>query len=346
MLAWHLFLREKRRRWIVLALVTGVLQIFAGAPEMIACGMLTLFVWTLGTTAWTSADGHRTLRAHLIGWLLLGLAIGALASVQLVPLLELVGQSSRGAGLSFEDFARWSLAPQRLPELVVGGYLGLTDTLADSDYWGVRVVDRGFPYFLSLYLGAIPLFFAVLGARWGAWPRRLRLALGLLAAGSLLLCLGRFLPGFEALYNWVPPLRIFRYPTKLMTLTILPLALLAAAGLDLAVSATDELRRKLYRAALLAWGIAGLPALLVVLLLRSPEWGERVQNVLLNVASPRAAAGLSAALIPTLGIWIVASALLLWPRLRGEVAQGWLLALLAAADLMLAGRGVMPHSAR
>ncbi len=343
-LAWHLLLHDGRRRWAAMALLTGVLQVLAGAPEMIACAMVTLFIWTLAVST-----GRFSLRQRLGGWLLLGTTIGALSAVQLVPLIELVQQSQRGEGMSFADFARWSVPLRRIPEFLIAGFFGPVDTLLDLDYWGIRQVDGGFPYFLSLYFGGMTFALALLGGYRGLHLKRLRIALVVLAGGSLLLSLGRFLPGFELLYEGIPPLRIFRYPVKFLTLTMLPMALLAAAGLDVATKAAalDFSARRTTRRVMLSFGLLfGLPTLGLLIVLHMPDRSSQILQWFFRLATDDMIAGVSRTLMQTLGIWFVAGALLFLPRLRGHAAQGTLLAVLLIGDLMLAGRSALPTAPR
>jgi hypothetical protein len=90
----------------------------------------------------------------------------------------------------------------------------------------------------SLFPGLAIVLLAALGAWRGAWPRRLRAGL---AAGALLtaaLALGFTDPGRRWLfpYGWLselPGWSAVRTPGRLMTLTTLALALLAAAGAQL-----------------------------------------------------------------------------------------------------------------
>ena len=87
----------------------------------------------------------------------------------------------------------------------------------------------------SLFPGLVVVLLAVLGAGWGSWPRPLRRGL---AAGVLItavLALGYSDPDLRFLfpYGWLsalPGWDAIRTPGRLLTLTTLALALLAAAG--------------------------------------------------------------------------------------------------------------------
>ncbi|TNF77756.1 MAG: hypothetical protein EP299_04290 [Acidobacteria bacterium] len=256
-LAWHLYLSKQKRRYFVLAVLAGVLQVMAGAPELVLLTHLLLLVWTLAAGPFSQAPARRVAALVLLGLLIVGIS-----AVQLVPMAELVSQSSRGAGMSYEQWSHWSLHPKRLPELVLPGFLGPIDTFSELDYWGRRLVDGEFPYILSLYVGLLTLTLALLSG-WrresGPLSRRLKIALWSVFALSLVLSLGRWLPLFELAYRALPPLRVVRHPIKFLNLGLLPLALLAGEGCRRLLDRGDNL--SLRRLAAVFGGLAVVVAL-------------------------------------------------------------------------------------
>jgi hypothetical protein len=223
---WHCWSTRGGRRWLALGGLLGALQVLTGGPVASAATALT-------TLAWGLAVSTARLPRVVGRWILLWSIVAGLAAFQLAPTFELIAHSVRGEGYGYDVFATWSVPPARLPELVLPGFLGRVDGLSDDSYWGARVVDTGFPYVVSLYFGAVTLALAVAGCasrRRHLEPRRLvPLWVGLATAG-LVLSLGRHLPGFELLYRMVPVADIWRFPVKLVTIAVLPLALLAGAG--------------------------------------------------------------------------------------------------------------------
>ncbi|MEM7356094.1 MAG: hypothetical protein AAF657_35085, partial [Acidobacteriota bacterium] len=290
---------ERRRRWLAGLVILGALQVFAGSAEMVVFTWLTLLGWGLALMPSAVA-----LRRRIGTWLAAGLLAAALAAPQLVPLLEMVGQSPRGEGLAAETFAHFSLHPLRLPELVIPGFMGRTDTLAPGDYWGAPLVDGGFPLMLSLYCGSVVLILALLaGSRRGedGLPRSLRRFLGLFGLLALVLALGRWLPGFELLAK-LPGATLFRYPIKCLTLAILPLALLAGDGAEQLCRATGSLRRRLLGC---VWGVTGVGALLGALWLVSPAFAAAVQRVFFAEAGGSIEQGLTQAGAQGLVVWLL-----------------------------------------
>jgi hypothetical protein len=88
----------------------------------------------------------------------------------------------------------------------------------------------------TLFPGVAIVALAALGLAAGVYPRRLRAALGVALAASVVLLLGfpehgsALLHPYRLLYDYVPGWKGIRVPGRLMTLASLALALLAAAG--------------------------------------------------------------------------------------------------------------------
>ncbi len=340
LLCWHAYLcRPQHRRQVHPALLgllaLGLLQLFAGSAEMVALTWLTLLAWGLCQPS-PLPSGRR-----LLGGLALGATVAGLAAPQLLPLLEMVGQSRRGAGMGAGALS-WSLDPRRLPELAVPGFLGRTDTFQAEDYWGAGIVDAGFPYMLSLYLGVLVLALALLGVAQrgeGVLPRRLGQLLALWSLLALVLSLGRFLPFFEDVYRWLPGAQLFRFPIKFLTMVILPVALLAAEGVERAGRAAGRGLRNLR---LLAWGGAGVIGVSGLLWIVVPAFADGVQHFFFGRAGVPIDAGLRQAGFQLAAVVLAATLAL---ELHARRPRGWLpwaLAALVALDLMQAGRRVNP----
>lgn len=208
----HRALRDGRS--IVPAVFAAAMPVFGNMFEVVAILFATLLVWLI---AMHGVEARR--RATAFAVVLAG-ALG-LSLVIALPATSVIEQASRAEKRSWESFTKWSLHPRRLPELVVPQYFGPTDTLDDRDYRGGRWESAGFPLILSIYFGAPLLALAAIAA-----PRHR--ALALFALFGIVLSLGRNLPGFRAIYDYVPLVTIFRYPQKAMLVPLLPVALLAA----------------------------------------------------------------------------------------------------------------------
>ncbi len=335
-LFWHLFLVEKRRRWLLLAIVCGALQVFAGAAESVAFGFAIALGWGLVLPA------DRKTRLQRIGlFFALGVGAAGLASIQLIPAVEMVSQSKRGEGLELDVVGNHSIYPQRLPELVIPNFLGRTDLVSQGDFWGSQIVDDGYPMMLNLYWGLVPVALVLLAAGGAVrGSRRLDLYLTILAFVALLLAFGRFLPFFEALYRWVPGVQIFRYPVKYLTLGVLPMALLAGRGFEMLFSRdSDSVGR---RATFVAWGVTAGLGLFVVSWNVSPGFAANVQEVFFGGAGDQITEGLRGPLLQVFGVWLLAVLIVQLFRSRVEAWIPWVLVAVVALDLAAAGRTVNP----
>jgi hypothetical protein len=197
---------------------------------------------------------------------------------------------------------------------VVGGLFGNLANIA-NEWWGQNFFPRGFPYVLSLYLGASAVALAVTGSfEPGPLARRLLL----LVALGLVVSLGRW-AGLTPLVEAVPALRLFRFPVKAFFSVQLAVALLAGLG----IQALAEGRR----ARTLAVVAGSLGALLAA-------------TQLLPLAFPRPLARFAAAFLPPGTHSLLQSQLL--GRVLQDCATGGVLALAVAAVALLRALDRLP----
>ncbi len=179
----------------------------------------------------------------------LSLGLG-LSAATILGVMGLTAESARGAGFPTAVTLSHSVHPLTLLQVLVGNLHGNLRHLTE-EWWGMNFFPRGFPYFLSLYLGPTTLVLVAVGCVRA--PRRLP-ALALLA---VLLCLGRW-AGLEPVVDAVPWLRQFRYPAKAFFTVHLVAALLVAYGVGALATGTGW-RRLLVLAAALGSVLAALP---------------------------------------------------------------------------------------
>jgi hypothetical protein len=271
-------------------------------------------------------------RARALARMGLGLALGAgLAAVPLAVTAGFLGETVRGGGFAREVALGNELHPLALLQVLVPNLFGALDAPAEL-WWGGRFFTKGFPYFLSVYLGAIPLALAAAG--WPRLPRPTRLALGALAVLGLWYALGAR-GGLASALNAVPALRWIRFPSKALLLPCLALVPLAAAGFDRLRS--GEGWTPAWRWLLGLALIAALPALAFTL---APAWAESWAGV------PSWAAGRVRATSVIASVLALAAAGAAAAAARGAVRVGlaaWLLAAIALADLARAHAGMNPQ---
>jgi hypothetical protein len=273
--------------------------------------------------------------------LALGLGFG-LAAFVLLPLSALVAGSARDAGFPTDVVLAHSVHPVTLLQTVLASLYGEPGQLAEK-FWGQRYFPRGFPYIVSLYLGATALCLAALGLREGRRPGRLVAAL---AALALAMALGRY-AGLGPLVETLDFVRRFRFPSKLFFTVHLGVAVLVGLGVDALATATEARPwRRLIGAAFLASsalslfaGILSFDSVLYRYLLAGffphdlavPSRQSAMQTVASDALT-------SAVLAAALGIVALLAA-------RGRLGNGLAAGLCTgflAADLLRAGAGLNP----
>ena len=216
------------RPWILLTLVFS-LQFLAAEPFTLLATFglcLAYALYLRGTLRpLMSAPNLRI----LTGFVLAGCLMVALCAVQFLPSAELLSHSRRGAqGLRYGETSSWAFHPLLLMEMLVPGFYG--PALISPTSWNAMVEDGNSLYFISVFTGFVPLFFALAGWALGQDRRR-----NFVAASTLLifvLSLGHFTPVFSLAYLLVPLLTLVRYPVKLLVPVVMLVAILAGWGLD------------------------------------------------------------------------------------------------------------------
>jgi hypothetical protein len=298
-----------RRAVAVAALVLAVALSTTGV-EIVAQAVLVGLV--LG---WRPGEG-RPIRGLLGAGGSVGL--GALLAAPVLVLVAVqVGDSARSPGFTTDVVLAHSVHPFTLVQTVVAGLYGNLANLA-GEWWGQNFFPRGFPYFLSLYLGATALAVATV-ATTVRHPLRTRLALLVLA--GLVVGLGRW-GGLAMVVDAMPVLRVFRYPVKAFFTVHLSIALLVSLGLSHLLS--GEGRRLWGRLAVGAGALGGMLTL-------AP---------LLPHLAPAATGRFAAAFFPP-GFEPEVRGVLL-SRVLADAATGGALALAIAAIAVLARLGKLP----
>ena len=346
----NLYVYAEAMAWAPLVILGARRAAGGGARDVALGAIATAMAWsTVGTElvlqsflvaavlSWPSSP-RRAALLRVAGVLLLGLGLSAPTTG---VMSGVVAVSERGRGFTTAVVLAQSVHPLTLLQVVIGDFYGDLSDVANR-WWGENFFPRGFPYFLSLYLGAATLAAAVVGARWG---RALRLPLVVLALLAVVVCLGRWGiigPVVEAL----PPLRRLRFPTKAFFTVHLAVSLLAALGVDALASGRRQAWGWLAAAGLALGGLLVAALLLPALapgfvryfvagfFPAEEPWPVREAQLahMLRDAATGGAVALGAA-----GLALVV--------LRGRVRPGLAvagLAALLAADLLRTGAGLNP----
>src|SRR5437773_2762796 len=254
----NLYVYAEAMAWAPLVILGARRAAGGGGRDVALAAIATAMAWsTVGTElvlqsilaavvlSWPPS-GRRAAILRVPAALLLGLGLSAPTTG---VMSGVVAVSERGRGFTPAVVLAQSVHPLTLLQVVIGDFYGDLSDVANR-WWGENFFPRGFPYFLSLYLGAATLAMSVVGARCG---RALRLRLVVLALLAVVVCLGPWGvigPVVEAL----PLLRRFRFPSKAFFTVHFTVALLAALGVDALASGRRQAWRWL-AAAVLAAGL-------------------------------------------------------------------------------------------
>jgi hypothetical protein len=270
-LALWALLRGARRSspgWLAGAAAAGAVVLMAAEP---AAALALVLVGGALLFAGPAAGRIPPRRAALA--LAAMLAVGLLlAAPQLLAARALLPLTPRAAGLPPAEAWKWSLLPLRLLEVVVPRLFGDPTRLSPAAWWGRFAFEGGYPFLLSLYVGALPCLLALAGLLAGGPDRRRRRALGIAGALGVLLALGGGAAVYRTLYAVLPLARQIRYPERFLLVTLLAVALLAAAGLDRLLQ--GAVRRRAVTA--LVAGAASLFFVLVTCLAAAPALVDAV----------------------------------------------------------------------
>lgn len=231
LLPWLVLFLEKTlatglRRWPLLLACGIALQVFAGHPQIAYSTLLFLAARFLAHLAWVAwgaragAPRYQALRdcAGKAAAVALALALGiGLAGIQLVTTYRFTQYAARGE-------STWQSAsefPYPLADLVTFIYPHARGSFEAFTYQGT-VWWENYGYF-----GLLPLLLAV--ASPFVTPRR-RVALFYLVAlaAALVLVAGPATPLYHALWQTLPGMKTFRFPTRFLLFVGLAAAVLAA----------------------------------------------------------------------------------------------------------------------
>ncbi len=263
---------ERGGRWIAIAALALAAQLLAGEPTVqmityaLLVGMSMAYMLRLFGLAPPKA-GTVFYRSIVIALLAVGLS-----ALQTIPTLLWLPNSGRSETLDFRlSAAYWSLPPARIIELLVPHFYGNPMSNLSKDFWGSRISDSGYPYIFKIYCGWVTLLLAFFAAR----SRMGRTAL-IVALCALGLSMGRHLPGYQTLFNTLPPFHLLRYPEKFFLLVSFSLAVAAAFGVDFLLKTEKRISFRL----LVVQLAPCLAALLVLCLGYWPEWMTAAQRAI------------------------------------------------------------------
>jgi hypothetical protein len=221
----------KRTRGVLLAVLVA-LQVFAGHQQTLSYALLISAAYAL--VRWRASRSSTPARPAYLGSLVFIAAGLALAAVQILPTLELLGNSLR-ADASYDFFTSFSLPPRFLwtffAPYVMGGGDG---QLFRAPYVG--------PAFYGEYVGYVGVAAIALASLALVLRRDVVTKFWtVVVVACLLLALGRYAPfHFYRLIYFVPVLNLFRVPARHLMEVEFALAVLAGRGLTAITEARDR----------------------------------------------------------------------------------------------------------
>jgi hypothetical protein len=251
------FIIEKKVQYFIVATFALVCQILAASPELCALTVLLLMAHSIILVPIGKAPLSLYGRvAALSAMAILALGVSAL---QLVPTYKLVEHSLREGGLSFEVHSYRSMAFRQLGELLLPKNF-------DDYFSGSGPQVRISTFFISIYMGIVPLLLLVLAFKFRQ-QKAVQFWLWIFLVG-IFLASGSHNPIYEWIYSWVPLMDLFRFPEKFFNVSVFALIFLTGHILDLLVTATQKREIKLHSVLLPLIIIVGM---LVVASLAQPE---------------------------------------------------------------------------
>jgi len=182
-------------------------------------------------------------------WFALAMALGAIAgAVQLIPTYELVGFSGRAHGVSLAYATKYDYDPAMAATFL---YPPAPGEPSDDSYRGKGVYWEDYGY-----VGAVTLLLAAIALVKDFRSAHVRV-FACAAACAYLVVLGGTTPLFGALFDIVPFMKYFRFPSRMLFIVDASLAVLGGLGLGRLAPAgpATGARRP---AAAVAWGVLAL----------------------------------------------------------------------------------------
>jgi len=151
-----------------------------------------------------------------------------LSAIQLIPFLELLKDSIRGMGISYQEATIWSFSPKDILLFFLPDAYGYFADI--KKYWSTQC------WLKTFYTGGLPLILASIYFIFGK-DRILYLAWVFL---SLFVALGSHNPLYPFVYKYVPFFGGMRYPVKFLYILILVLSITAGLGFQRLVGISKE----------------------------------------------------------------------------------------------------------
>jgi len=224
-------------RWAIAAGVSLCCMFLGGGMEIVLLTFASLLFLCLypGVLPLKDLESGPNLQRRLISLGLVLLIFFGLSMVQILPFLELYGQSHRYGGVSLGEATLWSLDPRDLIYFLLPDLYGLRRT--PDLYWKFQ------NYLKTIYVGPVILCLAgIYFVRQGKRGLVLLAAMGL----TLVFAFGGHTPLYPFFHKYVPLFSALRYPVKFLFLFVFYLCVASGLGLDVVRQRFSENRHPPY----------------------------------------------------------------------------------------------------
>jgi hypothetical protein len=214
------------------------MQILGGHPQY-------LYYTGIATLCYTGTLAIRSPRRLALcgGYVVIFAGASLIGAVQLLTGVQAAGESVRSAAADYNFASMFALAPENILTFLTPGLFGglrISQNAADTVYY----FGRNYLWEMSVFVSVTGLILGLYGMA-TTWRKTYASIVMILI--TLALALGRHLPLYRFLYNYLPEYGHFRSVSKFIFLLALFVCALAAAGFDELV----ERRKSIGRLALL-----------------------------------------------------------------------------------------------
>jgi len=208
--------------------IAMALMFLGGSFQIALYGISVSFVYLVARTfLFSTIPDIRSKIHHILRVLLLsGIVCIALASIQILPVMEYSHLSNREGGVSYSFSSAFSFSPSYLNTIIFPEGAGQS---LNSNVPTIRNAQNSF-WERAIYIGILPLLFggiAIASRR----SRYVWLFLGL-ALFSIFFSFGSYFPVYEWFYQVVPGVSMFRVPARILFVFTFSLAIIAGFGID------------------------------------------------------------------------------------------------------------------
>ena len=241
------FFDSGKYKFALLGSAILAIQVFAGSLQMVLYSAFSVFLFLhiklfldRGKEIGKYVERIIVWSIKFSGIILFGILLSA---IQFFPTLELVGESTRAAGLGNIALDSLPYHPRNLITFILPYYFGDPGLGTYSRFggnWGMFWENTGYVGFLTLVFAGVTVFL---------WKKQRILVVPflILFAVSILLTLGKYSPTSFVFH--LPGFNSFRVPSRFLLISTFSLAVLAGIGLD-------HLRSKLRSRSLISWVVA------------------------------------------------------------------------------------------